>query len=48
MIAGSSHKAPCERPATEGFKLAIIVANAIADATELFNRRRTATERDVT
>jgi hypothetical protein len=48
MIAGSSHKAPCERPATEGFKLAIIVANAIANATELFNRRRTATERDVT
>src|SRR5271156_3303255 len=29
--AGSSHK-PCERPATEGFKLARIVANAIVDA----------------
>ena len=32
MLAGSSHKAPCERPATEGFKLARIVANAIMDA----------------
>jgi hypothetical protein len=47
-IAGSSHKAPCERPATEGFKLARIVANAIVDATEFLDRRRTPTGRDVT
>jgi hypothetical protein len=48
MIAGTSQKAPRERPACEEFKLASIVANAIVDATAPLDRRRTPTERDVT
>jgi len=48
MIAGSSHKAPSERPAGEGLELAGVVVTAIVDATELLDRRRTPTERGVT